>query len=87
MDTHFSDIIPSIESVQVGLGSTGYIPSRQISTALFLAMRLGKPILAEGPAGVRISVAESIDAFRSAEVVGYTDRQTLKDTLSLTLGK
>ena len=52
MDTHFSDIIPSIESVQVGLGSTGYIPSRQISTALFLAMRLGKPILAEGPAGV-----------------------------------
>ena len=38
-------------------------------------------------AGVRISVAESIDAFRSAEVVGYTDRQTLKDTLSLTLGK
>ena len=38
-------------------------------------------------AGVRISVAESIDAFRSAEVVGYNDRQALKDTLSLTLGK
>ena len=37
--------------------------------------------------GVRISVAESIDAFRSAEVVGYNDRQALKDTLSLTLGK
>ncbi len=52
MDTHFADIIPTIESVQTGLGSTGYIPSRQISTAVFLAMRLGKPILAEGPAGV-----------------------------------
>ncbi len=52
METQFSDIIPTIESVRAGLASTGYIPSRQISTALFLAMRLGKPILAEGPAGV-----------------------------------
>jgi MoxR-like ATPase len=52
VDTHFSDRIPTIESVQNGLASTGYIPSRQISTAVFLAMRLGKPILAEGPAGV-----------------------------------
>ncbi len=52
MDTHFFDRIPTIESVRIGLASTGYIPSRQISTAVFLAMRLGKPILAEGPAGV-----------------------------------
>ena len=52
METQFSDIIPTIESVRAGLAGTGYIPSRQISTALFLAMRLGKPILAEGPAGV-----------------------------------
>jgi MoxR-like ATPase len=52
VDTHFADRIPSIESVAAGLASTGYIPSRQISTAVFLAMRLGKPILAEGPAGV-----------------------------------
>ena len=52
VDTQFSDRIPTIQSVHAGLTSTGYIPSRQISTALFLAMRLGKPILAEGPAGV-----------------------------------
>jgi uncharacterized protein len=38
-------------------------------------------------AGVPISTAESLDAFRAAEVVGYADRQTLRDTLSLTLGK
>ena len=38
-------------------------------------------------AGVKISVAESIDAFKAAEVVGYGDRQTLRDTLSLSLGK
>jgi uncharacterized protein len=38
-------------------------------------------------AGVPISTAESLDAFRAAEVVGYADRQALRDTLSLTLGK
>ncbi len=52
MDTLLADRIPTIESVEAGLASTGYIPSRQIATAVFLAMRLGKPILAEGPAGV-----------------------------------
>jgi MoxR-like ATPase len=44
--------IPSIDSVETGLASTGYIASRQIATAVFLAMRLHKPILVEGPAGV-----------------------------------
>jgi len=34
------------------LGQQQYISSDQISTVLFLAERLGKPILAEGPAGV-----------------------------------
>lgn len=38
-------------------------------------------------AGVRISVAEGLDAMATAEVVGYSDRQTLKDALGLTLAK
>jgi uncharacterized protein with von Willebrand factor type A (vWA) domain len=37
--------------------------------------------------GVRISVAESIDAFHTVASVGYSDRQLLKDSLSLTLAK
>ena len=37
--------------------------------------------------GVRISVAESLDAFRAVEVVGYADRQILRDTLTLSLAK
>ena len=45
-------LLHSIDSVESGLESVGYIPSRQISTALFLAVRLQKPILVEGPAGV-----------------------------------
>jgi MoxR-like ATPase len=35
-----------------GLEAAGYLPSREISTAVFLADRLEKPLLVEGPAGV-----------------------------------
>ncbi|MBX6745882.1 MAG: VWA domain-containing protein [Acetobacteraceae bacterium] len=38
-------------------------------------------------AGLRISPAESIDAVRAVEVVGFTERETLRDTLSLVLAK
>ena len=38
-------------------------------------------------AGVRVSPAESIDAVRAVEVVGYADREVLRDTLSLVLAK
>jgi len=38
-------------------------------------------------AGVRISVVESLDAFQSANAVGFADRQVLKDALSLTIAK
>jgi len=38
-------------------------------------------------AGVRISPAESIDAVQAVKVVGYADRQTLRDTLGLVLAK
>src|SRR5947209_18067072 len=34
------------------LGQQQYIASPEISTVLFLAEKLGKPVLAEGPAGV-----------------------------------
>jgi hypothetical protein len=38
-------------------------------------------------AGVRVSPAESIDAVRTVELVGYADRETLKDSLALVLAK
>ncbi|MBW1679936.1 MAG: VWA domain-containing protein [Deltaproteobacteria bacterium] len=37
--------------------------------------------------GVRISVAETIEAFRAVSLVGYAKRATLKDALSATLPK
>jgi MoxR-like ATPase len=42
----------SIDAVEHGLNAVGYIASRQISTAVYLAQQLQKPILVEGPAGV-----------------------------------
>ncbi|MEM7661729.1 MAG: MoxR family ATPase [Pseudomonadota bacterium] len=44
--------LSSIEDITEGLGSVGYISTRQISTAVYLAHHLRKPVLIEGPAGV-----------------------------------
>jgi MoxR-like ATPase len=44
--------LASIENIMDGLGEVGYIASRRIATALFVAENLTKPILVEGSAGV-----------------------------------
>ena len=38
-------------------------------------------------AGIRVSAAEGIDAARAVQVVGFSDRTVLKDSLSLVLAK
>ncbi|HUB12242.1 MAG TPA: MoxR family ATPase [Acetobacteraceae bacterium] len=56
--------LPSIEAVEQGLRSAGYIPSRQIATAVYLAHHLQKPMLVEGPAGVgKTELARSVAAW------------------------
>jgi MoxR-like ATPase len=42
----------SVEDVQQCMKSARYIASRRISTVVFLAERMGRPVLIEGPAGV-----------------------------------
>jgi len=44
-------------------------------------------IVALRASGVRISVAESIDAMNTAKLIGYEDRTVLKDSLSVVLAK
>jgi MoxR-like ATPase len=51
----------SIDAVEQGLGANGYIPSRPIATAVYLAQHLQKPVLVEGPAGVgKTELAKSV---------------------------
>jgi MoxR-like ATPase len=47
-----ADPFSSVDALVQGLGSVGYIASRRIATALYMAVNLQKPILGEGSAGV-----------------------------------
>lgn len=44
--------LDSVEQIEQGFESFGYICSRKIATAVFLAFQLRKPVLVEGPPGV-----------------------------------
>ena len=44
--------LASVEEIQAGFESHGYICSHEIATAVFLGCQLRKPILVEGPPGV-----------------------------------
>lgn len=56
--------IGSIDAITDGLASVGYISTQEISTAIYLAHNLRKPILIEGPAGVgKTDLAASMARF------------------------
>ncbi len=60
----------SVEEVAERLGRSGYLPSREIATAVFLADRLEKPILVEGPAGAgKTELARAFAESTGREVV------------------
>ncbi len=62
--------ITSIEAITAGLDGTGYISTQQISTAVFLAHGLRKPILIEGPAGVgKTDLAASLARWLSLPLI------------------
>jgi len=57
--------LASIDAITASLADVGYISTRQISTAIYLAHHLRKPVLIEGPAGVgktdlAVSVAKAL---------------------------
>ncbi|MFT5171856.1 MAG: MoxR-like ATPase [Gammaproteobacteria bacterium] len=51
-EEHTLNKLDSIEQIQLGFADCGYISTTRISTAVFLAHKLEKPVLVEGPAGV-----------------------------------
>ncbi|MFC4126458.1 AAA family ATPase [Nocardia rhizosphaerae] len=65
-----SRFFDSVDQVTDRLTAAGYLPSLDIATAVFLADRLGKPLLIEGPAGVgKTELAKAVAAAASAELI------------------
>src|SRR5829696_10260676 len=77
-------IIASIEEVDAGLGAAGYIASRRISTAIYIAHHLRKPILVEGPAGVgKTELAKAMSAWLSLPLIRMQCYEGLDESKAL----
>lgn len=60
----------SLEDAASRLEQAGYLPSTEISTVVFLADRMGKPVLVEGPAGVgKTELAKAMAAALGRELL------------------
>ncbi|AQA20994.1 MoxR-like ATPase [Rhodococcus sp. PvR044] len=63
-------IFASVDEVITRLAETGYLSDKATATAVFLADRLGKPLLIEGPAGVgKTELARAVAQVSDAELV------------------
>jgi MoxR-like ATPase len=63
-------LFADIDDVARRLAETGYLPDTATATAVFLADRLGKPLLVEGPAGVgKTELARAIAQATGSELV------------------
>jgi MoxR-like ATPase len=74
----------SVEQVTEGLRSVGYLPGESVSLVSFLATRLGKPILVEGPAGVgKTELAKALGRYLERPLVRLQCYEGLDETKAL----
>jgi MoxR-like ATPase len=74
----------SIGEVREALSKNKYIATDDISTAMFLAERLGKPLLTEGPAGVgKTELAKAWAAVHGRELIRLQCYEGLDETKAL----
>jgi MoxR-like ATPase len=60
----------SVDDVATGLRSVGYLPGESTALVSYLATKLGKPILVEGPAGVgKTELAKALSQFLDRTLV------------------
>ena len=68
--TSSSPLLGSVADAGERLSAAGYLPDHAIATTVFLAERLGKPLLLEGPAGVgKTELAKAVAAATGSDLV------------------
>lgn len=84
MSAAFHELLHSIEATERGLEGVGYIASRPIATAVYLAHHLRKPILVEGPAGVgKTELAKAVSAWLGIPLVRMQCYEGLDESKAL----
>jgi MoxR-like ATPase len=65
------DALPaSVDEVADGLRAVGYLPGSSTALVAYLATRLGKPVLVEGPAGVgKTELAKALASYLGRELI------------------
>jgi MoxR-like ATPase len=77
-------VFNTIADIRAKLGDQKYIASDEIATTVFLADRLGKPVLAEGPAGVgKTELAKAWAAAAGRELIRLQCYEGLDETKAL----
>jgi MoxR-like ATPase len=84
MSSQLERFFPSIEGIQDGFESLGYVCSRRIATTLYLAGHLQKPVLIEGPAGVgKTELAKTMAAYSGLPMIRLQCYEGLDESKAL----
>ena len=79
-------LFDSTKTVKTELNKQKYIASDEISTIVYLAQKLGKPLLSEGPAGVgKTELAKAIRQLDDSNLkkMGQAGRQRMRDLFGI----